>query len=365
MSEELAEIIRTDNNALLNRVGAGGLVATQLKHSWPEDKLNPNTATLTTTLDASTTTVLITSGHELRFKIGSLLKFNERNKTEVCRVVAINGAGSIEVVRGYGSTNGEAHVAPATIIIIAHTKQEDWVPAQEDWSQERTGPYNFLTLMGYGVAITRRRQAVSHAGVPSEFAHQTAYRLKEFMRQLDNSIINSIQSASEGGAADYSSMGGLIEFASQSNGNITTTAETIAPSVLNAMIKQIWDDGGMVAGGRLACIVGGVQKRKISSFDNAYRRMDFNSKTAGYVVESFLSDLGFEVEIIVDPWMPDDTVIVGDLNRFKVGPLTGEAVALEDLAKRGRLIEAMVGGEYTCEVRNALEAWSIHSNLSS
>jgi len=35
LSEELAEIIRTDNTALLQRVGAAGLVATQLKHSWP------------------------------------------------------------------------------------------------------------------------------------------------------------------------------------------------------------------------------------------------------------------------------------------------------------------------------------------
>ena len=34
LSEELAEIIRTDNTALLSRIGAGGLMATQLKHSW-------------------------------------------------------------------------------------------------------------------------------------------------------------------------------------------------------------------------------------------------------------------------------------------------------------------------------------------
>ena len=154
--------------------------------------------------------------------------------------------------------------------------------------------------MGYGIAITRQRQAVSHAGVPSELAHQSAYRLKEFMRQLDSSIINSIRSDSEGGAADYSSFGGLIEFVSASGGNITTASEALTPSVMNAMIKQIWDDGGMVAGGRLACIVGGVQKRKISAFDQAYRRLDYESRAAGYVVERFLSDLGFEVEIIVD-----------------------------------------------------------------
>jgi len=366
LSEELAEIIRTDNTALISRVGAGGLTATQLKHIWPEDSLNPNTATLTegSQLAADDTTITVGSNEGSRFKVGTLFKFNEQNKTEVCRVTAISGD-DLTVERGYGSTSGETHADGTTIMIIAHTKQEDWNPSQEDWSAERTGPYNYLTLMGYGIAITRRRQAVSHAGVPSEFAHQAAYRLKEFMRQLDSSVINSVRSGTEGGAADYSSMGGIIEFISAAGGNTDATAETLTTSVMNDLIKKIWDDGGMVAGGRLAAIVGGVQKRKFSAFDQAYRRLDYNSNAVGYVVEKFISDLGFEVEIIVDPWVPDDTLIVGDLNRLKVGPLSGEAVGLEDIAKTRRLIEAMLAGEYTCEVRNALEAWAIHTNLNS
>lgn len=185
------------------------------------------------------------------------------------------------------------------------------------------------------------------------------------MRQLDHSVINSVRSGTEGGAADCSSLGGLIEFVSQSGGNVTTTSEAITPSVMNAMIAQIWDDGGMVAGGRLFCLVGGIQKRKISAFDQAYRRMDFESRAAGYVVERFLSDLGFEVEIITDPWVPNDICVIGDLNRIRVGPLSTDAVALEDVAKTGRLIEAFVSGSYTAEFRNALEAFALHNSLTS
>jgi len=185
------------------------------------------------------------------------------------------------------------------------------------------------------------------------------------MRQLDSSVINSIRSEDVGGATYGSSMGGLIEFVSQSGGNTDTTAEDLTESAVNTMVKLIWDDGGMVAGGRLFLLCGGVQKKKISAFDQAYRRLDYESRAVGYVVEKYLSDLGFELEVIVDPWVPDDTVIVGDLNRIKVGSLTGEAVGLEDIAKTRRLIEAMLAGEYTCEVRNALEAFAIHTNLSS
>lgn len=370
LSEELAEIIRTDNTAILSRIGAGGLVATQLKHAWPEDALNPNTADSVDDGDGTLgaaggdTSLTVVTGEGSRFKIGTIFKDNTAGKTEVMRVTLV-ATDVLTIERGHGSTDAEAHAQNFPIMIISHTKQEAWKPGQEDWSQARTGPYNYLSTLGLGIAITRKRQAVSHAGVPSEFAHQAAYRLKEIMRQIDSSIINSIRSASAGGAADYASMGGLIEFVSGSGGNTNTTSEAISPSVLNAMIKQIWDDGGMVAGGRLFCLVGGVQKRKISAFDQAYRRMDFDSKTAGYVVERFLSDLGFEVEVIVDPWVPDDTCIIGDLNRVRVGPLSTDAVALEDLAKTGRLIEAMVSGSYTMEVRNALEAFAIHTALTS
>jgi hypothetical protein len=363
LSEELAEIIRTDNTSLISRIGVGHFQATQLTHRWNEDKLNPNTATLNEALDTSETGVDVASGHGVRFKVGTLFKNNSQGKTEVMRVTAIS-TDTLTVERGHGSTSGEAHDNASTLMIIGHTKNEGWTPTQEDWTQERSSTSNFLSTTGYGIAITRRRQAIDHAGIPSEFAHQAAYRLKEYMRQLDSMLINSVKSATEGSDTDYSSMGGLIEFVSATGGNITNSAQDITTSVVNASVEQIWNDGGLVAGGRLGMVVSGKQKRNISSFDQAFRRMDFDSKSSGYVVEKFLSDLGFEIEVIVDPWMPDDTAIIGDLNRLKVGPLTGDGVGLEDLAKTGRLIEAMVTGTYTTEVRNALEAWAIISNLN-
>jgi len=173
LSEELAEIIRTDNFAFLQRVGAGGFTTNQIKHSWPEDALNANTMTVNNGVDiaAGDSSFVVTAGHENRVKVGSLIKWNERNKTEIALVTGINTTNhTISITRGYGSTTGEAHADGSTVMIIAHIKTEGWNPAQEDWSQERTGPFNYLSLMGYGIAITRRRQAISHAGVPSEFA---------------------------------------------------------------------------------------------------------------------------------------------------------------------------------------------------
>lgn len=369
LSEELAEIIRTDNTALIQRIGVGAFSATQEKHAWVEDSLNPNTAEALDgaagDLTASNADVDLTvaSGQGPRFKIGTLFRNNTRGKTEVMRVTLVS-SDDLTIEREHGNTTAEEHVRGFPIMIIAHTKQEGWKPTQEDWTKARTGPYNYLTTFGLGITLSRRRQAVSHAAIASEFAHQAAYRLKEIMRQLDSSIINSTRSDNSGASGSYSSMGGLIDFVSDGSGNSVTTAETISPTVLNDLLKMIWDDGGMVAGGRLGLICGGVQKRKVSAFDQAYRRLDYNEKAVGYVVERFVSDLGFEVEVIVDPWMPDDMIIVGDLNRLKIGPLQTDAIGLENVAKTGRTIEAFLSGSYTCEVRNYLEAWAIHRNLA-
>lgn len=362
LSMELAEIIRLDNTSLLSRIGANGFVGTQKTHKWNEDSLNANTATLNEDLDASETAVDVASDDYSKFKIGTLFRFNERGKTEVCRVTALPGTPTLTVERGHGSTSGETHSTGAQIMIIAHSKQEDWKPSQEDWTKERATAYNYHTVFGLGLAISYTRQYIEHAGIASEFAHQTAYRLKEIMRSLDSSIINSIRSASEGSDSDYSSMAGLIEWVSQSSGNVTTTAEDLTESVVNALFKNIWDDsGGAMSRGFI--LVGGALKRVISTFDQAYRRTTTDSRRAGFTVEQFLTDLGFELEVIVDPWMPNDMLIIGDLDRIKVGPMRGDAMRVENLAKTGRMLEAMVTGQYTMEVRNATQCFGIHTNL--
>ena len=362
LSNELAEIIRMDNTAFLSRIGSSGFQSTQKTHKWNEDSLNANTATLDEDLDSSETEIDVTTDDGAKFKIGTIFKFNERNKTEVCRVTA-KSTDTLTVERGHGSTSGEAHSDGAEIMIIAHTKQEGWKPSQEDWTKERSAGYNYHTIFGMGITIAYSREKINHAGIRSEFAHQTSYRLKEIARSLDHSIINSIRSASESSDTDYGSLGGLIEYVSQSGGNVTTTEEDLTEAVVNELYKNIWDDAsGAISRGFI--LVGGALKRVISTFDQAYRRTDFDTRSVGFTVEKFLTDLGFELEVIVDPWMPDDVLIIGDLDRVKVGPLQGDAMRVEPLAKTGRTIEAMVTGQYTMEVRNSKEAFGIHRNLA-
>lgn len=155
-------------------------------------------------------------------------------------------------------------------------------------------------------------------------------------------------------------MGGIIEFASQASGNINSTSEALTLSVVNTMCKQIWDDGGAPN----FILVGGKQKRAISAFDQSARRSMYDATVAGYVVDKVITDLGYVLDVVVDPWMPDDTVIIGDINKVRVMPLRNSAMRAEDLAKTGAAFKGQIYGEYTAEFRNALEAFAFHNNLS-
>jgi hypothetical protein len=358
LSNELAEIIRRDNTSFISRVGING-VATETTHSWMEDQLNPNTVTLNEAMDGVETDLDVSAGHGTRVKIGSLLKnVSEAGKTEVFRVTAI-ATDTLTVERGYGSTSAETHTNGSTLQIIAHTAQEGQdLPADE--SRTRTKVSNYTQIFQRGIQVSHTMRSVLQAGVADEFTFQVARRMMEVMRELDSSVINGIKSADAGSDTSYRSMGGLVEFSSQAQGNTNTTSEALTPTVINAMVKQIWDDGGTPN----FILVGGKQKRAISAFDQAYRRMTYDGNTAGYVVDKFVSDLGFMLDVIVDPWVADDVCIVGDLSKVRVMPLTGDAMRAEDLAKTGRSWKAQVTGQYTCEIRNAKEAFAIHNNLT-
>src|SRR3990167_3854268 len=117
LSNELAEIIRRDNTSFLSRVGISG-EATETTHSWMEDSLNANTVVLDESgFDSSETDMTLVSTTAVR--VGSLLRnISEAGKTEVVQVTLVDSATVVTVVRGYGSTTGEAHSTGSVWAII-------------------------------------------------------------------------------------------------------------------------------------------------------------------------------------------------------------------------------------------------------
>lgn len=364
LSEVLSSILLDDTD-LVATLGISSEVATQTKHSWVEDALNATTVLQSGGTSAqmalgetSGTVIRFSSSHIGRITAGTLLKNRLSGKTEVVQVTAISST-SATVTRGYGATSAQTHAAAATWEIIANPRPQG-MAGPKDESTTRALKHNFTQIFSKGVKITGTANAIDHAGINKEDAYQIDLRLRELKRELDRTAIMGVRAPNDVSGSVYGTMGGLIDFIGFiAAGNTNGTAETLTPSVLNAMARQVYDDGGMPT----HVIVGGTQKQKISTFDQEFRRSTLDTRRSGYTVEEFVTDLGMNLQVIVDRWVPNDVAIVIDSSKVKIMPLSGRAFFLEKLAKTGDSNDWQIIGEYTMEVRNAAEAHAYHFNL--
>lgn len=364
LSDVLASILLDDTD-LLSTLGVSSEAATQTKHSWVEDSLNSTTAKqsggsgASLALGTTSGTLIVFSASQVgQLTAGTLLKNSLSGKTEVIQITAMS-TNSATVARGYGATSAQTHAAGATWDIISNPRPQG-MAGPKDESTTRSLKHNFTQIFSKGVKITGTAQAIDHAGVNSEDAYQIDLRLRELKRELDRTCIMGVRAASDVGASTYGTMGGLIDFVGFiAAGNVNGTAETLTPSVVNTMAKQVFDDGGMPD----LLLLGGVQKQKVSTFDQEFRRSTLDARRAGYTVEEFVTDLGWNLRVVVDRWVPNDVAMVLDSSKLKVLPLQGRAFFLEKLAKTGDSNDWQIVGEYTMEVRNASQAHAYHFNL--
>jgi len=363
--DQVVDAILLDDADVLSTLGFSnaGKPVTQTKHEWDEDELNPVTATAGRILESAASAtgsalVFTSTAHAARVTAGTLLKDQLSGKNEVLQVTAVSGK-SATVTRGYGGTSAETHGATAVYDIIANPRPQG-MDCPKDESVARTRSYNYTQIFSKGVKLSGTALAIEHNGIGSEDSYQIDKRMRELVRELDRTVIMGIRASANVVDGTYGTMGGLIDYIKHaSSGNTTSTVETMVPSVLNAMIKQIWDDGGSPD----MVLVGGVQKQKISAFDKEYRRSTMDSRRAGFTVEEFVSDLGVNLRVVVDRWIPSDMAIVIDSSRIAIKPLQGRAFFLEKLAKTGDSENSQIVGEYTMEVKQAAKAHAIHWNL--
>lgn len=362
---EVISAILLDDTDFISEIGISSEVATQTKHEWDEDALNATTILQSGGTQAqmalgttSGTVIRFSSSMMGRITAGTLLKDTLSGKTEVVQVTGVSGT-SATVTRGYGATSAQTHAAAATWDIIANPRPQG-MTGPKDESVARTRPYNFTQIFSKGVIVTGTANAIKHNGIGREDMYQVDMRLRELKRELDRTAIMGVRAGANVGATTYGTMGGVIDFVGFIGaGNNRGTAETLTPSVLNAMAKDVYDAGGRPD----MVLVGGTQKQKISSFDQEYRRSTLDTRRAGFTVEEFVTDLGVNLRVVVDRWVPSDVALVLDSSKIKLMPLQGRAFFLEKLAKTGDAENWQIVGEYTMEVRNAAEAHAYHFNL--
>ena len=123
---------------------------------------------------------------ESRFRAGDQIQ--AENSEELILVTGVSG-NTITVVRGYAGTTAENIANGQVIKILGNAALEgDDKPAARFTNRVRCG--NYTQIFTAGVEVSGTNIAAGHLGISDEMDYQKAERLRELVRDLENTVIN-------------------------------------------------------------------------------------------------------------------------------------------------------------------------------
>lgn len=348
---DLTGIISPYETPLLDALGDPMREASSTHHEWLEDELLPNKDAIndSTFTDPDVDTEFIVD-HGSRFRVGDQIQVE--GSEELMLVTSING-NALTVVRGYAGTTAEDLADDQAVNILGNAALEGAdKPGVRFSNRSRCG--NWTQIFAAAVEVSGTDMAASQLGLADEMDYQKQERLREMLRDLENTVINGGQPASNPQGSDSArrSMKGIIQHLAT---NIFHTGDSEFPAgadldeaKINYVLRKIWEAS---SGNVDLIVVGGFQKRKINAFCADSRAYGAGDTTFTNMVSIYESDFGV-CRIATTRWMPQDAVLLLDSSRISVLPLGGRSFHFKPLASGGDYECGELIGEYTLELRN-------------
>jgi hypothetical protein len=350
---DLIGIISPYETPLLDALGDPMREAMSTHHEWLEDELLPNRDAVndsTFTDPAADTDFVVDNGS--RFRVGDQIQVE--GAEELMLVTGINGD-TLTVVRGYAGTTPEDLADNQVINILGNAALEgDNKPDARFTNRSRCG--NYTQIFTAAVEVSGTDIAASQLGLADELDFQKQERLRELIRDLENTVINGGQPTGnpEGSGSVRRSMKGIIQHIST---NVFHTGDSGFPSgtgldetKVNYVLRKIWENSN---GNVDLIVVGGFQKRKINEFCADSRTYAANDTTFTNMVSVYESDFGI-CRIVTSRWIPQDGVLFLDSSRLSVLPLAGRCFHFKPLASSGDYECGELIGEYALEFKNEM-----------
>jgi hypothetical protein len=295
--------------------------------------------------------------HGGRFRVGDQLR--AEGSAEVMLVTAVSQTtGAVAVVRGYGGTTPEALSNDQKVYVIGNAALEG-ADAPGPRFTNRTRKTNYTQIFSAGVEVSGSQQAVNTIGIADELEYQKQERLRELLRDLENSVLNGVASATtpEGSATVRRSMNGILPSLSTNLfmpgvGGVPAGGgageDELTEEVLNAALRAVWEQSAAPID---TIVVNGTQKRRINSFASQLRGYQPGDTTFSDLVSVYESDYGV-CKVLLSRWLPADAVLLLDSSRIDVLPLSGRSFHFKPLSSAGDRERGLVVGEYTLELMN-------------
>ncbi|MGA2070911.1 MAG: DUF5309 family protein [Sedimentisphaerales bacterium] len=348
---DLVGIVSPYETPLLDALGDPLREATSTHHEWLEDELLPNKDAIndSTFADPDVDTQFVVDNGS-RFRAGDQIQVEGSSELMLVSGVSTN---TLTVIRGYAGTMAESLADNQVINILGNAALEgDNKPGTRFSNRSRKG--NYTQIFTAAVEVSGTDVAASHLGLADEMDYQKQERLRELIRDLENTVINGGQptSSPQGGDTVRRTMKGVVQHL-QSNvfrtGDIGFPAGTdLDEAKINYVLRKIWASS---SGNIDLIVVGGFQKRKINSFVSASRSYAAGDTKFTDLVNVYESDFGV-CRIVTTRWLPQDTVLLLDSSRIAVLPLAGRSFYFKPLASAGDYECGELIGEYTVELKN-------------
>ena len=348
---DLIGIVSPYETPLLDALGDPLREAMSTHHEWLEDSLAPNKDAIndsTYSDPAADTDFVVDNGD--RFIVGDQIQVE--GSSELMFVTAIS-TNTLTVVRGYAGTTPENLADNKVINILGNAALEGGdKPTARFTNRSRCG--NYTQIFTASVEVSGTNVAASHLGLADEMDYQKQERIRELIRDLENTVINGGQPAAnpQGSGAVRRTMKGLIQhiathaYATGDSGFPSGTG--LDEAKINYVLRQIWENSN---GNVDLIVVGGFQKRQVNTFLTDTRSYGPADVTYRNLVSMYESDFGV-CKILTTRWMPQDAALMIDSSRVNVLPLAGRSFHFKRLASSGDYECGELIGEYTVELKN-------------
>ncbi len=348
----------------------GAPIVTNTKYEWVNDPMTQFSSAIASFGTDGDGTVFVL-GSNAGFEVGSIVRFESAagaSKTELARVTAVNSNGTgITIARDYGSTTGVTLVVGDIMILNSTPRNED-SDVGNAIKHQSVMDYNYTEIFDEVANLSGTALASKSYDNATAMAIQVRAAMIRLARKLENSLLHGVRvqrtSSVEG------TLGGLLSFISGAGGNIDATGGNLSQTLINNVIEDISQKGGMLMQPVIICAPN--QARRISALNTAGSNptvfKDINDRTLGGFTTAFIGDLPIEdkgtvAKIFVAQNMVKDKVAVVDMAKVYMRVMRGltakDATTNGTDGEKQRLLT-----ELTLEVQNATSAHGIITGLN-
>jgi hypothetical protein len=362
LAEDVADVVSIVSpyeTPLLDHLGDPARSAQSTYHEWLEDALHPNTDAINDAswVDAAADTSFVVD-NAAYFQVGDLVQ--GAGSSEVMLVTAVDTATeTLTVVRGYGGTTA-ADLADDQVLTILGNAALEGADAPTARFTNRVRKGNYSQIFTSSVRVSGSDLAVRKLSLADELDYQKQERLREMLRDLENTVLNGVAAAAnpQGSASVRRTMNGIIP--SLTSNTTDASAAALTEATLNSALRSIWSNASASID---TIVVNGFQKRKINNFITSSQSYAADDTTYRNLVSIYESDFGV-CRVILSRTVPADTVLLLDSSRIDVLPLAGRSFHYKPLAASGDYEAGEIIGEYTLELRNE-SAHGMITNLAT